>query len=81
MITFASADWERIREAGDSALLLEVRATQESPLRAIIDESLNARAIRIAAAVRRREILGVRDVVSTVHSVAASLQLMILSCC
>ena len=52
----------RIREAGDSALVLE--------LEAVIEPAVNARAIAIAAAVRRRNLLGVRDVVSTFHSVA-----------
>lgn len=52
----------RIREAGDSALMLE--------LEAVIDPAVNARAIAIAAAVRQRNVPGVRDVVSTFHSVA-----------
>jgi KipI family sensor histidine kinase inhibitor len=51
-----------IREAGDSALLLE--------LDEVIDASVNARAIAIAAAVRRAALPGVRDVVSTYRSVA-----------
>jgi len=52
----------RIREAGDSALLLE--------LDEVIDASVNARAIAIAAAVRRAALPGVRDVVPTYRSVA-----------
>jgi inhibitor of KinA len=52
----------RIRDAGDSALLLELEAA--------IDPAINARAVAIAAAVRRAAIPGVRDVVSTYRSVA-----------
>jgi KipI family sensor histidine kinase inhibitor len=52
----------RIREAGDAALLLQ--------LEAVIDPDVNARVIAIADAVRRRGLRGVRDVVSTFHSVA-----------
>jgi KipI family sensor histidine kinase inhibitor len=52
----------RVRDAGDSALLLE--------LEAVIDPAVNARAIAIAAALRAEEIAGVRDVVSTFRSVA-----------
>jgi KipI family sensor histidine kinase inhibitor len=51
----------RILEAGDSAVLLE--------LEPVIDAEVNARAIRIAAAVRDACILGVRDVISTYRSV------------
>jgi KipI family sensor histidine kinase inhibitor len=51
-----------IKEAGDSALLLQ--------LEPVIDIDVNARAIAIAAAVREDVIPGVRDVVSTYHSVA-----------
>ena len=51
-----------IKEAGDSALLLE--------LEPVIDTTVNARAIAIAAAVRDDVIPGVRDVVSTYRSVA-----------
>jgi len=51
-----------IREAGDSALLLE--------LEPVVDANVNARAIAIAAAVRDDVIPGVRDVVSTYRSVA-----------
>lgn len=51
-----------IKEAGDSALLLE--------LEPVVDTGVNARAIAIAAAVRDDVIAGVRDVVSTYRSVA-----------
>ena len=51
-----------IREAGDSALLLE--------LDPVIDPEVNARAVAIAAALRRHQFSGVRDVVSTFRSVA-----------
>jgi len=51
-----------IKEAGDSALLLE--------LDPVIDADVNSRAIAIAAAVRDAVIPGVRDVVSTYRSVA-----------
>jgi KipI family sensor histidine kinase inhibitor len=51
-----------IREAGDSALLLE--------LDEVIDASVNARAIAIASAVRRASLPGVRDVISAYRSVA-----------
>lgn len=51
-----------IREAGDSALLLE--------LEPVIDPFVNARAVAIAAALRRDRLPGVRDVVSTFRSVA-----------
>jgi KipI family sensor histidine kinase inhibitor len=54
----------RIREAGDSALLAE--------LEAVVDPAVNARAIGMAAAVRAQRIPGVRDVISTFHSVAVS---------
>jgi len=60
----------RIREAGDSALVLEVGAAQASPLAGLIDADVNARAIGIARALRQRGIRGVRDVVSTFRSVA-----------
>ena len=60
----------RIREAGDSALLLEVGATHAPAVQGTLDEEVNARAIAIAEAVRREGIPGVRDVVSTFHSVA-----------
>jgi antagonist of KipI len=51
-----------IKEAGDSALLLE--------LEPVIDPDVNSRAIGIAAAVRDAVIPGVREVVSTYRSVA-----------
>ena len=52
-----------IKEAGDSALLLE--------LEPVIDTTVNARAIAIAAAVLADDVIpGVRDVVSTYRSVA-----------
>ena len=51
-----------IKEAGDSALLLE--------LEPVIDADVNSRAIGIAAAVRDAVIPGVREVVSTYRSVA-----------
>lgn len=52
----------RISEAGDSALLLE--------LDEVINVSVNAQAIAVAAAVRRAGLHGIRDVVSTYRSVA-----------
>jgi KipI family sensor histidine kinase inhibitor len=52
----------QLRHAGDSALLLQ--------LEAVIDPDVNARAIAIAAAIRRRHLRGVRDVVPTFRSVA-----------
>ena len=51
------------REAGDSALLLELDDRSST-------SAVNARAIAIAAAVRRAGLAGVRDVVSTYRSVA-----------
>ena len=51
-----------IREAGDSALLLE--------LDPVIDLHVNARAVAIAAALRRDRLPGIRDIVSTFRSVA-----------
>jgi KipI family sensor histidine kinase inhibitor len=51
-----------IREAGDSAMLLE--------LEEVIDAGVNARAIAIAAALRADAPAGVRDVVSTYRTVA-----------
>ena len=51
-----------IKAAGDSAVLLELEEA--------IDGTINARAISIAAAIRRESIRGVRDVVSTYRSVA-----------
>ena len=59
----------RIVVAGDSALVLDVGVTQASPLAGLIDADVNARAIAIARAVRRRAIGGVRDVVATFRSV------------
>jgi KipI family sensor histidine kinase inhibitor len=52
----------QLREAGDSALLLQ--------LAPVIDPVVNAQVIAIADAVRRRGFAGVRDVVATFHSVA-----------
>ena len=52
----------QLREAGDSALLLQ--------LAPVIDPAVNAQAIAIADAIRHRDLLGVRDVVSTFRSVA-----------
>jgi allophanate hydrolase subunit 1 len=52
----------RIKEAGDSALLLE--------LEAVIDPDVNACAVAIASAVAARRLPGVRDIVPTFHSVA-----------
>lgn len=57
----------RIIVAGDSALALEIGARSASKLQADVD--VNARAIAIARAVRRRAIGGVRDVVATFRSV------------
>ncbi len=51
-----------IREAGDSALLLQLEPR--------IDPEVNARAQAIADSVRRRSLPGVRDVVPTFRSVA-----------
>lgn len=56
------AEEVRIREAGDSALLLDLAPR--------IDAVVNARAIAIAAAMRDARVPGVRDVLSTFHSVA-----------
>jgi KipI family sensor histidine kinase inhibitor len=52
----------RIREAGDSALLLEFDAA--------VDPHINAKAIAVAEAVRAEHLAGVRDVVPTYRSVA-----------
>jgi KipI family sensor histidine kinase inhibitor len=52
----------RILEAGDSALLVEWEE--------VIDPRVNARAIAVAAAIRRMSLPGVRDVVSTYRTVA-----------
>ncbi len=51
-----------IRDAGDSAILLE--------LEPVIDAAVNARAIAIATAVRDQRLAGVRDVIPTYRSVA-----------
>jgi antagonist of KipI len=51
-----------IRDAGDSALLLELEAR--------VDATVNARAIAMADSVRGAKLPGVRDVVSTYRSVA-----------
>jgi KipI family sensor histidine kinase inhibitor len=52
----------RIRDAGDSALLIEWDEA--------IDPDINARAIATAAAVREAAVAGLRDVISTYRSVA-----------
>ena len=52
----------RVREAGDAGLLLE--------LEPVIDAAVNARAIGIAGALRRRALEGIRDIVPTYRSVA-----------
>ncbi len=62
LLTRAPGLMPAIKEAGDSALLLE--------LEPVIDAAVNARAIAIAAAVREDVIPGVRDVISTYRSVA-----------
>ena len=51
-----------IRDAGDSAILLE--------LEPVIDPAVNARAIAIAAAIGDQRLPGVRDVIPTYRSVA-----------
>ena len=51
-----------IRDAGDSAILLE--------LEPVIDSAVNARAISIATAISDQRLAGVRDVIATYHSVA-----------
>jgi KipI family sensor histidine kinase inhibitor len=58
-----------IREAGDSAVILQLEAG-EPQRRNEIDAELNSRAIRIAEGVRQRRIRGVRDIVPTFRSVA-----------
>jgi KipI family sensor histidine kinase inhibitor len=58
-----------IREAGDSAVILQLEA-REPQGRNQIDVQVNSRAIRIAKDVRQRRIPGVRDVVPTFRSVA-----------
>jgi inhibitor of KinA len=52
----------RIREAGDSALLLELDAA--------VDPAVNAHAVAIAATARATDLPGIRDVVSTYRTVA-----------
>ena len=59
----------RICDAGDSAMLLQLGAGPPARIDQF-DVTLNARAVRIAHAIRDRRIHGVRDVVSTFHSVA-----------
>jgi KipI family sensor histidine kinase inhibitor len=58
----------RLREVGDSALLLEIGSADSSP--AGIDVAVNRRVIAIARAIRERSRPGVRDVISTFRSVA-----------
>ena len=54
-----------IRDAGDSAILLE--------LEPVIDPAVNARAIAIATAITDQRLAGVRDVIPTYRSVAVHL--------
>jgi KipI family sensor histidine kinase inhibitor len=61
---------DRIREAGDSALLLDVGIVGSSSGGQVVDAAINARAIAIADGMRTRRMIGVRDVVSTFRSVA-----------
>ena len=58
-----------IREAGDSAVILQLEAGVPQRHNEI-DAEVNSRAIRIAEGVRQRRIRGVRDVVPTFRSVA-----------
>ena len=58
-----------IREAGDSAVILQLEAGAPQR-RNEIDAEINDRAIGIAEGVRQRRIRGVRDVVPTFRSVA-----------
>ena len=58
-----------IREAGDSAVILQLEAGMPQR-RNEIDAEVNSRAIRIAEGVRQRRIRGIRDVVPTFRSVA-----------
>ena len=60
----------QIREAGDSGLLLE--------LDEIINVSVNAQVIAIAAALRRAGLPGIRDVVPTYRSVAVHFDPLVL---
>jgi antagonist of KipI len=57
-----------IREAGDSAVVLQLEAA-EPKRRDEIDAEVNIRAIRIAESVREQRIPGVRDVVPTFRTV------------
>lgn len=58
-----AARWPVVREAGDSALLLELGDR--------IEPAVNARAVVVAESLRARALAGVRDVVATIRSVAA----------
>jgi KipI family sensor histidine kinase inhibitor len=58
----------RIREAGDSAVLLELGDGHAA--RSTIDVALNLRAVQLAQTIRNQRIRGVRDVVPTFRSVA-----------
>jgi KipI family sensor histidine kinase inhibitor len=55
----------RIREAGDSAILIELGELGEA-----IDPTINSRAVALAARLRAESLDGVRDVVATFRSVA-----------
>jgi KipI family sensor histidine kinase inhibitor len=66
-----SAATPRIREAGDSALLIE--------LEPVIDERVNARAVRMAHAVSDASIPGVRDVTPTYRTVAVYFDPLVVS--
>ena len=55
----------RIRDAGDSAILIELRSLGDG-----IDPAVNARAVALAAHLRAETIDGVRDVIATFRSVA-----------
>jgi len=59
----------RVREAGDSGLLLE--------LEAVVDPVVNARAIGIAQAIAAEQVAGVRDVLPTYRSVAVHFDPMV----
>ena len=58
----------RIREAGDSAVLLDLGDGHAA--RNAIDVALNMRAVQLAQTIRNQRIRGVRDVVPTFRSVA-----------
>ena len=58
----------RIREAGDSALLMELAAPPAAG--DALDSGINGRAVAAARQVEQRRLAGVRDVVSTFRSVA-----------